>query len=119
LHLKFSFKDSYVEAVFLPSLFHQGYTDIVHGGIVATLLDEAMAYALEFNNYRGVTARLNIKFIRSLRPDEEYRVLGYLDKIRGKVIRAHSEVLDKEARVMARAFATFIAEKIIEGGQND
>ncbi len=79
---------------------------------MATLLDEAMAYALEFNNYRGVTARLNIRFLRSLKPKEEYKVRGYLDKIRGKVIKTHAEVLDRESRIMAKAYATFIAEKI-------
>jgi uncharacterized protein (TIGR00369 family) len=112
LHLEFIPQDCYVEAAFSPSFFHQGYPNIVHGGIVTTLLDEAMAYVLEFNNYRGITARLNVKFIKSLKPNEEYKVTGYLDKIRGKVIKAHSEIVDKENRIMAKAYGIFVAEKI-------
>jgi acyl-coenzyme A thioesterase PaaI-like protein len=112
LHLEFTPKDSCVEAVFSPGFFHQGYPNIVHGGIVTTLLDEAMAYVLEFNNYRGLTARLNVKFIKALKPDEKYRVIGYLDKIRGKVIKTHAEILDEENRIIVKAYATFVGEKI-------
>ena len=43
LKLDFQFSgDSYV-AKFTPSAQYQGYDGITHGGIVSTLLDEAMA----------------------------------------------------------------------------
>jgi|GEM_PF-1248422 len=67
-----------------------------------------MAYALEYKNYRGVTARLYVKFIKPLRPEERYRISGYLDKVRGKVAKAHSEILDEMGNTMAKASGIFI-----------
>lgn len=118
LHLSFSKNGSFVEAVFTPTEFHQGYPDIVHGGIVTTLLDEAMAYALEFDGYRGVTARLKVTFLKPLRPRNEYRIMGYLGKIRGKIARAYSEVRDNDDNTIAKAEALFFINSEIGGDQS-
>src|SRR6188768_3126837 len=47
----------------LPERF-QGWDDIAHGGIVCTILDEVMAWALIDHDMWGVTARLNVDFRR-------------------------------------------------------
>lgn len=74
-----------------------------------------MAYAIEYNGYRGVTAKLQVRFVKPLRPKEEYRILGYLDRIRGKIVKVHSEILDKENNTMAKASAIFILSDKIGG----
>ena len=106
-----------MEAVFSPTELHQGYPDIVHGGIVTTLLDEAMAYALEFDGYRGVTARLRVRFLKPLRPKNMYRIIGYLGKVRGKIARVYSEIRDKDNNTMAKAEALFFINSEIGGDQ--
>ncbi|MGC8971933.1 MAG: PaaI family thioesterase [bacterium] len=119
LHLKFVKKDSLVEAIFSPNDFHQGYPDIVHGGIVTTLLDEAMAYALEFNGYRGLTVKLRVKFLKPLKPKDRYRIIGYLGKIRSKVASVYSEIRDVDNNIMAKAEALFFLDNKIGGGNID
>ena len=45
LHLKFSANKGKIQTEFIPRKIHQGYKNIVHGGIISTLLDEAMVKA--------------------------------------------------------------------------
>lgn len=75
-----------------------------------------MAYAIEYHGYRGVTAKLQVRFIKPLRPKEGYKILGYLDRVRGKVAEVHSEILDKDGNIMAKASGIFILNDKIGGG---
>ncbi len=51
-----------VEATFLPSPKYQGWKGIVHGGIIATLLDETMAKVAQALSIKVMTAALDIRF---------------------------------------------------------
>ena len=56
LGLVFAEEGDAVRAEFTPLAWHQGYDGLVHGGIIAMLLDEAMAQALLARGMAGVTA---------------------------------------------------------------
>ena len=43
LRLRFTPSGEGVKASFIPSAEHQGFQEVVHGGIISTVLDEAMA----------------------------------------------------------------------------
>jgi acyl-coenzyme A thioesterase PaaI-like protein len=43
LKIKFCLCDEGVEAVFTPDVTHAGYENVVHGGILSALLDEAVS----------------------------------------------------------------------------
>ena len=47
---------------YIPTEVYQGYKGIVHGGILAALLDEVMAKALAAHGIDGVTAKLEVRF---------------------------------------------------------
>jgi acyl-coenzyme A thioesterase PaaI-like protein len=51
-----------VETTFLPSPKYQGWKGIVHGGIIATLLDETMAKVAQALDIKVMTAGLDIRF---------------------------------------------------------
>jgi uncharacterized protein (TIGR00369 family) len=55
-------KDGTVRASFYPSREHQGWSGILHGGILAALLDEAMAQRMGLVGKPSVTASLKIRF---------------------------------------------------------
>jgi acyl-coenzyme A thioesterase PaaI-like protein len=44
-----------VKASFTPNPEHQGFHDVVHGGIISTILDEAMAWATAHAGVWAVT----------------------------------------------------------------
>jgi uncharacterized protein (TIGR00369 family) len=63
-----------VSATFAPADWHQGWQGVVHGGILAALLDEAMAYTLFFEGQSGVTARMELRYRQSVRAGEAITV---------------------------------------------
>lgn len=64
LKLNFSYDGKQVKAKFIPGKYHQGWKNIIHGGILYTLLDEATAYAVLCHGVGScVTTKSQIKFI--------------------------------------------------------
>ena len=49
----------------------------VHGGIIATVLDEVMGKVSRFRNVRAVTAELNVEYLRPVPVDRMLRVEGF------------------------------------------
>ncbi len=54
--------DGTVECRFSLGEAYQGWRGVAHGGIVALVLDEAMAYAAATRGLLGVTAELKMRF---------------------------------------------------------
>ncbi len=91
-----------------PQKRHQGYTGVVHGGLISTLLDEAMAYAAMSLAGFCVTAGISVKFRKPVRTDEPVRVESVLLERRGRILKLSAEVL-QDGEVKAGGTATFIA----------
>lgn len=62
--MKESVKNNTCTFTWTPGPMFQGYAGIVHGGILSTLMDEAMAYAVMDNRITAVTADMRIRFHR-------------------------------------------------------
>jgi hypothetical protein len=54
----------------------QGWADVIHGGILATMLDEMMAHAVWRFAGPGLTLSLEVRFHAPLKPGEQVRVRG-------------------------------------------
>jgi len=68
LKLSFELKGETVETSWDPSKDYQGFEDILHGGIISTLMDEAAAWAIQLVlKTAGVTSELNVKYLKPLR----------------------------------------------------
>jgi acyl-coenzyme A thioesterase PaaI-like protein len=80
----------------------QGWDGIAHGGILATILDEVMAWALVGEDNWGVTARLSIDFKRPV-------TVGQLIRADGWITRSRRRVVDTEARVIDVATGDVLA----------
>src|SRR6056297_2991038 len=77
LHLKFEEIDkNKVRAEFVPGEYHQGYNGIIHGGLTATLLDEAMAHVIGFKGIKAFTAELNIRYRKAIEIGEKLEITG-------------------------------------------
>ena len=62
LKLSFQWDGRGVVAEFTPGKHYQGWQRVVHGGIIASMLDEAMSYAIHFTGKSCLTAEMEIKF---------------------------------------------------------
>jgi uncharacterized protein (TIGR00369 family) len=108
LHLELHAADDrcWVELV-LPERF-EGWEGIAHGGIVATILDEVMAWALVDHDIWGVTARMQVEFRRPVPIGRPIRAEGRVTAARRRVVEAEGVILDPAGGVLARATATFV-----------
>ena len=86
LHLKFSLHDGKVTTEFVPEKIHQGYKDIVHGGIISALLDEAMVKAAFMQGMPAVTAEITIRFKNPLMAGEKAIVEAHIPRTNKKII---------------------------------
>jgi len=70
----------------------QGWQDVVHGGILATLLDEACAYACLSHADNCVTAEINVRYRKPVRVGATVEVFGRLLDSRRKVWKAEAQI---------------------------
>src|SRR5512143_1353431 len=68
LNLRFKTDGRLVQTHFVPRAEHVGFRQTVHGGLIATLLDEIMVWACAVGTKRfAFSAELNVRFIRPAR----------------------------------------------------
>jgi acyl-coenzyme A thioesterase PaaI-like protein len=92
-----------IKTEFIPAKSHQGYEGIVHGGLISTVLDEAMtklAFSLGLN---AVTGRLTVRFKSPLMVGERVTVTGRLVKESGRAIEAEASAVKDDGTVVAEA----------------
>ena len=83
----------------------QGWANVVHGGLVSTVLDEVMVKAATANNINCVTAEMTVKFRKPIKHNTVYRVLGKIVEDRERVLLADAALRDDNGSVFARASA--------------
>jgi acyl-coenzyme A thioesterase PaaI-like protein len=71
----------------------QGWADVIHGGILATLLDELMAHAVWHFAGPGLTLGLEVRFHQPLKPGEPVLVRGVLHTPNGSRRLAEGEII--------------------------
>lgn len=109
LRLRFFRTAAGVLAPFTPEQRHEGYTGVVHGGIVTTVLDEVMAWALYAEGIWAVTGELRVRFRRPVPVGEETEASGRLERDRGRVLDVAGEVRRvHDSALLATATGTFV-----------
>lgn len=95
----------------------QGWRGVAHGGIVAALLDEAMAHAAGMLGYRGVTAELTTRFKKPVPLSTPIVVRGRVESMRRTVMDVSAEIRTPEGELLASAEGRFIAKGSVEPGR--
>jgi acyl-coenzyme A thioesterase PaaI-like protein len=108
LRLRFSSGIEGVTARFVPAREHQGFDGVVHGGIICTVLDEAMAWATAAAGLWAMTGEMRTRFRRPLRAGEETTVHGSITSQRGRVIHTKAELRLGDGVVVADATGIFV-----------
>lgn len=104
LHLRFRREGEEVRADFIPQPQHAGFRGIVHGGILATVLDEAMFWAAASTTKRFcLAAELNVRFVTKVSVGQKLTVVARLQVDRGRLWKSEAELGDAAGAVYARA----------------
>ncbi len=89
---------------------YQGYPGIVHGGIVAAMLDEISGRALMDGDPPRFmfTARLNIHYRRNVPVGEPLRLVGHAGKRKNRSATAIGEIYGPDGTLLAQAEAIMV-----------
>jgi len=107
LHVQFrSEQDGSVVAAFHCDPVYQGYPEVLHGGVVASLLDGAMTNCLFAHGIVAVTAELTIRYLLPVRTGDEATVRAWVVKSSSRLQMLAAELL-QGGEVRAKAHAKF------------
>jgi acyl-coenzyme A thioesterase PaaI-like protein len=87
---------------------YQGATGFAHGGIIGTLLDEAMAKANGMGGIRAMTARLEISYRKAVPLKTKLFLTGRRIKKQGRKLYLKSELRSADNILLAEASGLFI-----------
>ena len=100
----------------MPRAEHVGFREVIHGGIISTLLDEIMVWACVVQTKRfAYCAELNVRFLKPARPGEETICTAELvENRRDKIFLAKSELKNLSGEILATATGKYLPIKNIE-----
>jgi acyl-coenzyme A thioesterase PaaI-like protein len=101
LQLEFKMDGDWAVAQFVPRPEHQGYPGYVHGGIVSSLLDEAMGWATYGKGIWALTGRLETRFRDIVPTNELLTVRGCITRDRGRTLDVVAELRDNDGKLLA------------------
>ena len=85
-----------------------GWSDKVHGGIIATLLDEVMAWAPSSYDSWAVTAEMTVRYRSPASPGERLVAEGRVVERRRRIYRVAGEVRGSDGRIIAEGSGRYL-----------
>ena len=108
LKLDFSLDGEVMTTEFIPRKEHQGYMDIVHGGIISTLLDEIMVKLAIALGMPAVTAQMNIRLRKSAKVGKRLTFSAEILEDTSKLLITKSKAVTDDGEVVAESTAKLI-----------
>ncbi len=101
-------EDGRTVSEFIPRKVHQGFMDIVHGGIIATVLDEAMVKRVLFEGIEAMTAEISVRFKSPLFVGERAAVEADIKKTGSRLLETSARMIKGDSIVVAEAEAKLL-----------
>jgi uncharacterized protein (TIGR00369 family) len=92
----------------VPEPDYVGWSDKVHGGLIATLLDEVMAWAPSSFDSWAVTAEMSVRFRAPVAPGEELTAIGRVAQRRRRIYEVVGEVRTADGRLVAEGTGRYL-----------
>jgi acyl-coenzyme A thioesterase PaaI-like protein len=110
LRLKFSYTPSrhFVKCILRLDKRFTGATGYAHGGIIATLLDEAMAKSNGLGGTRAVTLRLETRYRKMVPLKHELHLTGWRTSKRGRKLYLRAELHDAQGNLLSEGRGLFL-----------
>lgn len=109
LQMKFQLQSGRCVSECTPARQFSGWEGFVHGGIIYSILDDAMANWLFLNGEKVLTARAEIRYRQPLPVETPIRTEGWEEKRRSRSVQLVSEMRRSDTdALIAEAKATFM-----------
>ncbi len=103
MHLEIRENEAGVWAPLRLTQLFQGYQNIIHGGIIATILDEMAVWASFKKGHKAVTAELNVRIKKPMFAGAEYLATGRITAVKYKLVKAQAEIKQVDGEIIAWA----------------
>jgi uncharacterized protein (TIGR00369 family) len=87
---------------------YSGAPGILHGGIIAVLLDEAMGKVNRFRGVRAVTAEMKIEYLRPIPVGQEIVIKAREVEMTGRNLFHEGEIRSAQGELLARGRGRFV-----------
>ena len=87
---------------------YQGGPGFIHGGIIATVLDEAMGKVSRFRGVRAVTAELVVEYLKPVSVDAPLLIEAYEVEKNGRNLHYVGEIRNQAGDLLARGRGRFV-----------
>ena len=101
-------RDGAISAEWRPAENWEGFRGIVHGGIISTVLDEAMSKAVSAMNCEALTGELRVRFRRHVATGENLRIRGWVVGKAKRLVRTEAALVAADGTERAHAWASFL-----------
>jgi len=101
--------DGSVSAKFLGHSALEGYSGLLHGGVIAAMLDGAMTNCLFAHGIRGLTAELKVRYHESVAASEEVFLQAWLEDDAHELFQLRAKLKQRGA-VKASATGKFLKQ---------
>ncbi|MFQ5988510.1 MAG: PaaI family thioesterase [Candidatus Methylomirabilales bacterium] len=100
--------DVEVRTSFLPTKQFQGFRDIVHGGVIAAILDEVMVNSVWLRGIRAVTGKFEVRLKRPANIGERLHFAGRILRDGGKTLETEARAATSEGVIVAEASGVLV-----------
>lgn len=111
MHLKFAYdeeRDCFI-CRFRLGKRYSGPPGHAHGGIIATILDEAMGKVNKLRHVIALTSQITVDYLKPVPLNKPLRVESREVRVRGRRHTNMAEILNSQGDVLARSEGSFIA----------
>ncbi|MCI0329677.1 MAG: PaaI family thioesterase [candidate division Zixibacteria bacterium] len=111
LAVRFYEKDGGAAAEFVPKEMVEGYKGLLHGGILASLLDEVMIKAVLVKNVYCVTAELLVRYKKPVKISEPLSLFGCVEVENGRIYTTKGWVKNQKGEKVAEGKGKYLIPK--------
>lgn len=97
-----------ITAAWTPGQAWEGFRGIVHGGVVSTVLDEAMSKAVAASGAEALTAELRIRFRQPVESGACFTIRGWVVHRNKRLIETEATLVASDGTEHAHAWASFL-----------
>jgi uncharacterized protein (TIGR00369 family) len=97
-----------IRGAFKLAAEYQGGPGFIHGGIIATVLDEAMGKVSRFRAVRAVTAELVVEYLKPVPVDAPLLIEAYEVEKTGRNLHYAGEIRNQSGDLLARGRGRFV-----------
>ena len=110
MNLRFKTDGRVVQARFSPRPEHNGFINVVHGGLLATVLDEVMVWACAVRTHQfSYCAEMNVRYLSPARPAEEILAEAELvENKRDRLFLAKGELRGADGRILTTSTGKYM-----------